>query len=92
MFIPETYAVAFLLTILTMVRWRSWANTQNLCKGWRFELFYWDDVREILLITLLLGFTLGRTGADSKAKRLPAMMFAFSIVGMVCVALAPVVK
>jgi hypothetical protein len=34
MFIPETYAVALLLTILTMVCWGSWANTQKLCKGW----------------------------------------------------------
>ena len=92
MFIPETYAVALLLTILTMVRWGSWANTQKLCKGWRFELFYWDYVWGILLISILMGFTLGRTGADSKAKRLLALMFAFFIVGMACVALAPVVK
>jgi glucose uptake protein len=31
-------------------------------------------------------------GADSKAKRLLALMFAFFIVGLACVALAPVVK
>jgi hypothetical protein len=34
MFIPETYAVALLLIILTMVCWGIWANTQSLCKGW----------------------------------------------------------
>jgi hypothetical protein len=44
------------------------------------------------LLSFLLGFTLGRAGADSKAKRLPALMFAFFIVGLACVALAPVVK
>jgi glucose uptake protein len=65
MFIPSTYSVALLMTILTMVCWGSWANTQKLCKGWRFELFYWDYVWGILLISLLLGFTLGRTNAAS---------------------------
>ncbi len=34
MFIPETYAVALFLIILTMVCWESGANTQRLCKGW----------------------------------------------------------
>ncbi len=61
MFIPATYSVALLMTILTMVCWGSWANTQKLCKGWRFELFYWDYVWGILVISILMGFTLGRT-------------------------------
>jgi len=46
---------------LSMICWGSWANTQKLCKGWRFELFYWDYVWGILLISLLMGLTLGRT-------------------------------
>lgn len=53
------------MIVLTMLCWGSWANTQKLCKGWRFELFYWDYVWGILLIFVLLGFTLGRTDASS---------------------------
>lgn len=53
------------MIILTMVCWGSWANTQKLCKGWRFELFYWDYVWGILLISIFLGFTLGRTNSAS---------------------------
>jgi glucose uptake protein len=44
MFIPAVYAVALCMIILGMTCWGSWANTQKLCKGWRFELFYWDYV------------------------------------------------
>jgi glucose uptake protein len=47
--------------ILTMICWGSWANTQKLTKGWRFELFYWDYVWGIVLISLILGFTMGNT-------------------------------
>ncbi len=60
MFIPQIYAMALLMMILSMLCWGSWANTQKLCRGWRFELFYWDYVGGILLISLLMGFTLGR--------------------------------
>lgn len=65
MFIPEVYAVALLMMILSMICWGSWANTQKLAKGWRFELFYWDYVWGILLISVLVGLTLGRTDATS---------------------------
>jgi glucose uptake protein len=60
MFIPQVYLAALVMMILSMLCWGSWANTQKLCKGWRFELFYWDYVWGILLISLLMGFTLGR--------------------------------
>jgi glucose uptake protein len=65
MFIPSTYGIALFLMLLSMICWGSWANTQKLCKGWRFELFYWDYVWGILLISLLMGFTLGRTVPSS---------------------------
>jgi glucose uptake protein len=45
-----------------MLCWGSWANTQKLAKGWRFELFYWDYVIGILLFSLLFGFTFGSSG------------------------------
>jgi glucose uptake protein len=65
MFIPQVYSVALALMILSMVCWGSWANTQKLCRNWRFELFYWDYVWGILLLSVLAGFTLGRSDSAS---------------------------
>jgi glucose uptake protein len=61
MFIPSLYPLALFMMVLTMICWGSWANTQKLCKGWRFELFYWDYVWGILLTVAFIGLTLGRT-------------------------------
>ncbi len=65
MFVPQAYAVALVMMVLSMLCWGSWANTQKLCKGWRFELFYWDYLWGILVISVLLGVTLGRIDAAS---------------------------
>ncbi len=65
MFIPQIYAVALGMMILSMICWGSWANTQKATGTWRFELFYWDYVWGILVLSLLAGFTLGRTDAAS---------------------------
>jgi glucose uptake protein len=67
MFIPQTYTLAIILCIITMLCWGSWGNTQKLAgKSWRFELFYWDYVLGIVLFSLLLGFTLGSTGESGR--------------------------
>jgi len=64
MYIVESYSVAVILTVITMLCWGSWANTQKLAaKTWRFELFYWDYVLGILLFSLILGFSLGSSGS-----------------------------
>jgi glucose uptake protein len=48
-----------------MLCWGSWANTRKLArKDWRFELFYWDYALGVLLLTLLLGLTLGSAGGE----------------------------
>jgi glucose uptake protein len=65
MFIPQVYTVALLMMVLSMICWGSWANTQKLVGGWRFELFYWDYVWGIVLCTLLIGLTFGRTDPSS---------------------------
>ncbi|UWZ84503.1 GRP family sugar transporter [Occallatibacter riparius] len=65
MYIPSLYPVALFMMIVTMICWGSWANTQKLAKGWRFELFYWDYVFGIVLIALILGFTMGNTDPAS---------------------------
>ncbi len=67
MFIPQSYSLAVILCIVTMLCWGSWGNTQKLAgKSWRFELFYWDYVLGIVLFSLFLGFTLGSTGENGR--------------------------
>ena len=67
MFIPQSYTLAVILCIITMICWGSWGNTQKLAgKSWRFELFYWDYVFGIVLFSLLLGFTMGSTGESGR--------------------------
>jgi glucose uptake protein len=63
MVIVESYPVAVLMCIVTMICWGSWANTQKLAsKEWRFQLFYWDYCIGVLLLTLLFAFTPGSSG------------------------------
>ena len=51
-----------------MLCWGSWANTQKLAAGtWRFELFYWDYVFGILLLSLIFAFTLGGNGSGGRS-------------------------
>jgi glucose uptake protein len=67
MFIPQSYSLAIILCIVTMLCWGSWGNTQKLAgKSWRFELFYWDYVLGILLFAVILGFTLGSHGVNGR--------------------------
>src|SRR6516225_4157450 len=63
MFVLLSYPWAVIFCVITMLSWGSWANTQKLArKGWRFELFYWDYTIGVLLLTLILGLTLGSNG------------------------------
>ena len=63
MYIVSSYLFAVILCVITMLCWGSWANTQKLAqKSWRFELFYWDYVIGILLMSLIFSFTMGSSG------------------------------
>ena len=63
MLIVESYALAVVLCVVTMLCWGSWANTQKLAsREWRFQLFYWDYAIGVLLLALLLALTAGSTG------------------------------
>ena len=67
MFIVNSYVLAVVLCVVTMICWGSWGNTQKLAaKSWRYELFYWDYVIGILLFSLLIGFKLG--SIDSQGR------------------------
>lgn len=68
MTVVESYAVAVVMCVITMICWGSWANTQKLTsKEWRFELFYWDYAIGVLLFALALAFTLGSTGTAGRS-------------------------
>ena len=65
MVIIDSYPVAVLMCIITMICWGSWANMMKLTPGWPFQLFYWDYVLGVLLVSLLLGLTMGSTGGPA---------------------------
>ena len=68
MFIVHSYPLAVFLCVVTMLCWGSWANTQKLAgKEWPFQLFYWDYAIGVLLLSLVLAFTLGSSGADGRS-------------------------
>lgn len=68
MFIVNSYGLAVVLCIITMICWGSWGNTQKLAaKNWRYELYYWDYTVGILLFSLLLCFTLGSIGDEGRS-------------------------
>jgi glucose uptake protein len=67
MFVLHSYTWAVVFCFITMFCWGSWANTQKLArKGWRFELFYWDYTIGVLMLSLILGLTLGSSGTDGR--------------------------
>jgi glucose uptake protein len=67
MFVVNDYLLAVILCVVTMICWGSWGNTQKLAaKTWRYELFYWDYVIGILLLSLIFGFTLGSMGDQGR--------------------------
>lgn len=65
MFQPDNYAIALAMMLVTMICWGSWANMMKLTPGWPFPLFYWDYVAGVLIVSLVLGLTMGSTGGPS---------------------------
>lgn len=63
MIIVQSYGIAVVLCIITMLCWGSWANTQKLAsKKWAFQLFYWDYALGVLIFSIILAFTAGSSG------------------------------
>ncbi len=68
MFIIDSYPLAVLLCVVTMLCWGSWANTQKLAsKEWSFPLFYWDYTIGVIILSLLFGLTFGSSGDVGQA-------------------------
>jgi glucose uptake protein len=59
MFVPSTFAVALLMTVLSTICWGSFANTFKGTRNYRFELYYWDYGLGIFLISVVLALTMG---------------------------------
>lgn len=68
MLIIESYTVAVILLFITMLCWGSWANTQKLAtQSWPSQLFYWDYTLGIVLVSFLLGITIGSSGEEGRS-------------------------
>jgi glucose uptake protein len=66
MFTVVSLGPAILFCVVTMLGWGSWANTQKLAgkTAWPFELYYWDYVIGLLLLSIVFMFTLGSMGSS----------------------------
>ena len=74
MFIVQSYTLAIVFCVVTMLCWGSWGNTQKLAsRTWRYEFFYWDYVIGVLLFSILSAFTLGSFGSEGRSF-LPDLM------------------
>ncbi|HER09489.1 MAG TPA: multidrug DMT transporter permease [Bacteroides sp.] len=68
MVVVQSYFVAVILCIITMLCWGSWANTQKMAsKKWAFQLFYWDYALGVLILSLVLAFTMGSIGNEGRS-------------------------
>lgn len=68
MLVIENYSLAVVLCVMAMVCWGSWQNTRNMIgSAWRFELFYWDFIAGILLLSIVGAFTVGSMGQGGRA-------------------------
>lgn len=68
MVIVQSYPLAVVLLVISMLAWGSWANTQKLAgKEWPFPLFYWDYALGLVVFSLLCGLTLGSTGENGRS-------------------------
>lgn len=75
MMIPATYAVALLLTVVSMLCWGSWANTMKLAGKWRFELYYFDYTFGVVLCATIAAFTFGSIESNTPYLSGPAFSF-----------------
>jgi glucose uptake protein len=67
MYQPETYWVALLFMVLSMLCWGSWASTLKMAPRFPFQLFYWDYVIGALAASVFWGFTLGSAGGGEQS-------------------------
>jgi glucose uptake protein len=67
MFIINSYHLAVVFCVITMLCWGSWANTaKSTTAKWQFPLYYWDYSIGLILTALLYGFTMGSMGESGR--------------------------
>ena len=68
MVIVESYFLAVVMCVITMICWGSWANTQKLAtKEWPFQLYYWDYAIGVVILAFISAFTLGSFGSVGRS-------------------------
>lgn len=59
MLIPATVVGIFVLLIVSLLCWGSWASTLKAAGKWRFELYYCDFTLGVVVAALVAAYTLG---------------------------------
>ena len=68
MFTVNSYLLAVIFCIVTMICWGSWGNTQKLVStNWRYELFYFDYVIGMVMFTIILCLTMCSNGDTGRS-------------------------
>jgi glucose uptake protein len=62
MYVPQSYSIALVLMLTSMVCWGSWPNFLKKLPGWRLEYFYIDYTLGFLITALLYGILIGPGG------------------------------
>jgi glucose uptake protein len=68
MYIVDSYSIAVVFCVITMLGWGSWANTLKMTsKKWEFPLYYWDYSIGLVAVALIFGLTLGSSGETGRS-------------------------
>ena len=68
MYTVDSYALAVVFCVITMLGWGSWANTLKMTpKTWPFPLYYWDYSIGLVLTALIFGLSLGSSGSAGRS-------------------------
>ncbi|MDR1201911.1 MAG: GRP family sugar transporter [Tannerellaceae bacterium] len=68
MYIVNSFNVAILMCVITMICWGSHANMLKMqSKGYSYSYYYWDQAIGYLLLPLLLALTMGSVGSHGEA-------------------------
>jgi len=71
LFIVNSYSIAVLFCIITMLCWGSWANSSKCTsEKWQFPLFYWDYSIGLILMAIFYGLTMGSSGDEGRSMML----------------------
>ena len=68
MFIVDSFNVAIMMCVITMICWGSHANMLKMqSKGYSYSYYYWDQAIGYLILPLILAFTIGSIGDKGEA-------------------------